>query len=197
MTALGAERILGADDRLTVLGDSDVAKAEVIVVIEESFDDKVIAFLRKARAQSRLDSTPRCVIVTERFRVDGLTAIHFGTAAVLQLHTTTGEELLRTVVGVSQGTAFLPPWLQGSLLAHIDRMRRDVLEPRGLTVAGLSARERDVLQLVADGHNTGGVADRIGYSERMVNYILHDLMSRHELKTRAHAVAFAWRAGII
>ncbi|ALG15387.1 LuxR family transcriptional regulator [Kibdelosporangium phytohabitans] len=197
MTALGAASILGSDGRLRVLPESDIALAEMIVIIEEAVGDKALAFLREVRTKSRLDTSPRCVIVTDRLRIDGLTAIQYGTAAVLQRSNTSDDELLRTVVAVSQGAAYLPPWLQGSLLNQFDRIRRDVLEPNGLTMSGMSARERDVLRLLADGHSTEEVAVRVGYSERTVKNVLHSLMSRHGLNNRAHAVAFAWRAGVI
>lgn len=197
MTALGAASILASDDRLTVVPDTDVAVAEVILIIEETVGDKALAFLREVRAKSRIDAQPRCVIVTDRLRIDGLTAIQYGTAAVLPRSQTSDEELLRIVVAVSQGAAYLPPWLQGSLLNQLDRIRREVLEPNGLTMSGMSARERDVLRLLAEGYSTEEVAVRVGYSERTVKNVLHSLMSRHGLNNRAHAVAFAWRAGVI
>nr|CEL15638.1 transcriptional regulator, LuxR family [Kibdelosporangium sp. MJ126-NF4]CTQ90323.1 transcriptional regulator, LuxR family [Kibdelosporangium sp. MJ126-NF4] len=198
MTALGAASILRGDDRLTVLGDADIGQAEVIVVIEESIGEKVFRFLREARAASRQETPPRSVLVTDHFRVDSLlTAIQCGMAAVLPRTSTSDDELVRTVHAVSQGAACLPPWLQGSLLTQLDRMRRDVLEPNGLTMSGLSARERDVLRLLADGCSTEEVAVTLAYSERTVKNILRGLMSRHGLNNRAHAVAFAWRVGVL
>lgn len=198
MTALGATSILRADPRLTVLAQSRMELADVIVVIEETVGDKVFGLMRDLRAQSRRESPPRCVVVTDHFRVDGLMmALQCGLFAVLQRCSTSDEELLRTVHAVSQGAACLPPWLQGSLLAQLDRVQRDVLEPNGLTVAGLSARERDVVRLIAEGCSTEEIAGRLAYSERTVKNVLRGLMRRHQLNNRAHAVAFAWRVGVI
>lgn len=198
MTGLGAASMLSADGRLKVLDSADLARAEVVVVVEESIGDGVFAFLRDARAESVLESPPRCVIVTDHFRVDGLmTAIECGMAAMLQRCNTSDEELVRTVIAVSQGAAYLPPRLQGSLLTQLDRMRRDVLEPNGLTMSGLSARERDVLRLLAEGSGTEEIAAKLAYSESTVKNVLYGLMSRYGLNTRAHAVAFALRAGVI
>ncbi|GAA1982158.1 response regulator transcription factor [Amycolatopsis minnesotensis] len=198
MTGLGAASMLGADERVKVLVDADSARAEVIVAVADSIDDSVFAFLREVRAASELESPPRCVIVTEHFRSDVLmAALECGMAALLQRSATGAAELVRTVLAVSQGVAYLPPRLQGSLLKQLSRMQQDVLEPNGLTLSGLSAREREVLRMVADGHGTEEIATALAYSESTVKNVLHGMMSRCGLNNRAHAVAFALRAGAI
>ncbi|WP_344417143.1 response regulator transcription factor [Amycolatopsis minnesotensis] len=198
MTGLGAASILGVDRRLKVLADGDSALAEVIVVVEDSIDSGVFAFLRDVRATSRLETPPRCVIITDHFRTDAvITAIECGMAALLRRTDTSSADLVRTVLAVSQGMAHLPPRVQGSLLKQLDRIREDVLEPNGLTLSGLSARERDVLRLLADGRGTEEIATALAYSESTVKNVLHGLMSRCGLNSRSHAVAYALRSGVI
>lgn len=197
VTARGADHLLRADSRLTVLAEPELAYAAVIVVIGESISDRALAFLSKARATSRLESPPRCVIIGDQFRLDGLSVLQYGVAAVLQRNRTTGEQLVQTVLAVGRGEAYLPSWLQGSLLAQFERVQRDVLEPNGLTMSGLSARERDILRLLAEGDSTEEIAVKLEYSERTVKNVLQVLMRRHRLNNRAHAVAFAWRTGVI
>ncbi|QWF84884.1 response regulator transcription factor [Amycolatopsis sp. CA-230715] len=198
MTGLGAASILGVDRRLNVLTGADLSLAEVIVVVEDSIDNDVFAFLRDVRAKTRLPSPPRCVIVTDHFRTDAvITAIECGMAALLRRSDTTSAELVRTVLAVSKGLAYLPPRVQGSLLQQLDRIREDVLEPNGLTLSGLSARERDVLRLLADGRGTEEIAAALAYSESTVKNVLHGLMSRFGLHSRSHAVAYALRSGVI
>jgi DNA-binding NarL/FixJ family response regulator len=197
VTARGADHLLRADARLTVLAEDELAYAAVIVVIGESITDRALSFLGRARATSRLASPPRCVIVGDQFRLDGLSVMQYGVAAVLQRNRTSGEKLVQTVLGVGLGEAYLPTWLQGKLLAQFERVQRDVLEPNGLTMSGLSARERDILKLLAEGDSTAEIALKLEYSERTVKNVLQQLMRRHRLNNRAHAVAFAWRAGVI
>jgi len=81
--------------------------------------------------------------------------------------------------------------------AQVQRMRKDVLEPNGLTLSGLAARECDVLRLVAEGFGTEEIAAKLCYSERTVKNVLYGLMTRCGLNNRAHAVAYALRAGAI
>jgi DNA-binding NarL/FixJ family response regulator len=66
-----------------------------------------------------------------------------------------------------------------------------------LTFTGLSPREVDVLRLVADGLDTGEIADSLNYSERTVKNVLHELTTRLQLRNRSHAVAYAVREGLI
>jgi DNA-binding NarL/FixJ family response regulator len=198
VTGLGAASMLSGSPRLRVLGDDLHSQAAVLVVVEEYTGDEVFAYLREVRGEPAEGVPPRCVLVTDHFRTgDLMTAIECGVAAVLPRSETGDTELVSTVLAVSNGAAFLPPTLQGLLLAQLDRMRREVLEPHGLTLSGLAARERDVLQLVAEGFGTEEIAVKLAYSERTVKNVLHTLMTRYGLNTRAHAVAYALRAGVI
>jgi DNA-binding CsgD family transcriptional regulator len=64
-------------------------------------------------------------------------------------------------------------------------------------MSGLTERERNVLALLADGYDTGEIATQLSCSERTVKNVLRGIMIRHDLKHRAHAVAFAVRAGAL
>lgn len=197
LSALGAASLLDGDIRLRVLPDEDQARAEVVVIIEES-DEDTYSWVRAIRAQSKADPAPRCVLVTDNFRaVNPLIAVECGVAAVLPREGLRATRLVQAILAVHSGVAFLPPAMQGELLTELARMRRDVLEPNGLTMSGLGARERDVLRLLAEGMGTDEIAAELSYSERTVKYVLHGLMARYNLHTRAHAVAYAMRAGVV
>ncbi|MDT8912934.1 LuxR C-terminal-related transcriptional regulator [Amycolatopsis sp. PS_44_ISF1] len=68
---------------------------------------------------------------------------------------------------------------------------------RSIVPPALDARERAVLSLLADGHETAEVARRLAYSVRTVTGIVHDITLRFHLRNRAHAVAHALREGLI
>jgi DNA-binding NarL/FixJ family response regulator len=61
----------------------------------------------------------------------------------------------------------------------------------------LSRRETRVLSLLAEGKEMREIAGLLSYSERTVKNILHDSMVKLSCRTRAHAVAFALRRGLI
>ena len=61
----------------------------------------------------------------------------------------------------------------------------------------LTARERTMLALIADGLSTREVARRMCYSERTIKNILQDVTTRLALRNRTQAVAWALRNGWI
>ncbi|MFC9624436.1 response regulator transcription factor [Streptomyces sp. NPDC056930] len=82
-------------------------------------------------------------------------------------------------------------------MAEIGTLQENVLRPQGLHFSGLAPREIDVLRLIAEGHDTPVIAEKLAYSERTIKYVLHELMTRLQLHNRSHAVAYAMRQGLI
>ena len=76
-------------------------------------------------------------------------------------------------------------------------MAQHVLEPRGLSFARLSPRERRVLSLLADGLPTREVARQLSYSERTVKNVIHDVVTKLNARSRSQAIATAMREGLI
>lgn len=164
---------------------------DVLLVMEEHVTEAVLGEVRAAKAS-------HVVLVVEHFREsDLMPVLECGVVAILPRRETGGAELVAAVLAAGDGTANLPPRLQGALLSQVQRMRKDVLEPNGLTLSGLAARECDVLRLVAEGFGTEEIATKLCYSERTVKNVLYGLMTRCGLNNRAHAVAYALRAGAI
>jgi DNA-binding NarL/FixJ family response regulator len=198
ITRAGAISLLRTRSELHVLNEGEHARADVLLVMEEHITDEVLAAMRDVARQSERPSGPDAVIIVDHFREsDLMSAIECGVVAILPRHETGGTELISAVLAAGDGTASLPPRLQGALLAQVQRMRRDVLEPNGLTLSGLASRECDVLRLVAEGFGTEEIAVKLSYSERTVKNVLYGLMTRCGLNNRAHAVAYALRAGAI
>jgi len=101
------------------------------------------------------------------------------------------------VVHAAAGAGALPPDLLGRLLKQVGYLQRQILEPRGFRVSGLTDREIQVLRLVADGHNTAEIARQLAYSERTIKNVIQDVITRFQLRNRSHAVAYAVRQGFI
>jgi DNA-binding NarL/FixJ family response regulator len=96
------------------------------------------------------------------------------------------EDLLRAVRTVSSGKPFVDPSLSPMLL-----MTPSVSE------AALSEREREILQLLAEGYHTDEVARRIGLSSETVKADTKHAITKLEADTRVHAVAIALRQAMI
>ena len=96
------------------------------------------------------------------------------------------EDLLRAVRTVSAGKPFVDPSLSPALL--MSQVGPD---------APLSEREREILQLLAEGLHTEEVARRIGLSTETVKSDTKRAILKLEADTRVHAVAIALRQAII
>lgn len=58
-------------------------------------------------------------------------------------------------------------------------------------------RSRLVLEMLADGHSTREIAEKMSYSERTIKKLITGLHDRFDARTRAQIVAEAIRAGLI
>jgi DNA-binding NarL/FixJ family response regulator len=96
------------------------------------------------------------------------------------------EDLLRAVRAVTSGKPFVDPSLSPALLMT-----------QGMAEAPLSEREREILQLLAEGYHTEEVARRIGLSAETVKSDTKRAINKLEADTRVHAVAIALRQAII
>ena len=96
------------------------------------------------------------------------------------------EDLLRAVRTVTGGKPFVDPSLSPTLL----------MSATGPD-APLSEREREILQLLAEGLHTDEVARRIGLSSETVKSDTKRAILKLEADTRVHAVAIAMRKAII
>ncbi|WP_018681909.1 helix-turn-helix transcriptional regulator [Actinokineospora enzanensis] len=176
-----------------LLADTDAHTAAVALVVVDQVDDSAVQVLRKLR-----HTTSRVGLVVGRFERTALqTALECGVAAVLRRATASADRLTDMVTAMSRGEGVLPGDLLGQLIDHVGRLQREVLDPRGLTLSTLTAREVDVLRLIAEGFDTGEIADKMSYSERTVKNILHEITTRLHLRNRAHAVGYALRQGLI
>ena len=95
------------------------------------------------------------------------------------------EDLLRAIRTVKAGEAFVDPSLSPALLFA-----------EGDAVA-LSEREREILQLLAEGLHTDQVAQRIGLSSEVVKADTRRATAKLEAEGRVHAVAIALRRALI
>ncbi|MGI8312930.1 response regulator transcription factor [Saccharopolyspora hattusasensis] len=125
------------------------------------------------------------------------TAVQHGVRAILWRASFSASAFLHTIHAVGNSGVVLPPSLQGMLVDDFLRVQNEVLAPRDLTTHGLASREVDVLRLVAEGFDLKEIAQKLAYSERTIKNILYQVIKRHGLRNRAHAVSFAIRVGII
>jgi DNA-binding NarL/FixJ family response regulator len=190
LSRAGVEHLLRDCREIAVAADGPV---DLVLVVAETADEQALGQVRAVRATGG-----RVVLVLQVLDDAGLLAVvEAGAAGVLRRAEATPASLERAVRLAAGGDGSLPPDLLGRLLAQVRNVSRQVLAPRGLTWGALSARETDVLRLIADGHDTAEVAQQLCWSERTVKNVVHDITTRLHLRNRTHAVAYAVRQGLI
>jgi DNA-binding NarL/FixJ family response regulator len=177
-----------------VVGEEELDMAAVAVVVADDVDDETVRIIKALQR----NACPRIVVVATQFDDGGLlSAVESGACGLLRRSEATSEQLASAVVHAAAGAGALPPDLLGRLLEQVGHLQRQILEPRGFRVSGLTDREIHVLRLVADGHNTAEIARQLAYSERTIKNVIQDVITRFQLRNRSHAVAYAVRQGFI
>jgi DNA-binding NarL/FixJ family response regulator len=198
----GGDAISQAGLAATLRGQQEIqlvepaeARSECVVVLTvERIDDDTRQRLRTLQRRG----FRRIVLISSQVDDGDLMAVvEDGVSAVTRRSETTPELLVRLAKAAARGDGVVPPDLLGRLLDRVSRLQRNVLEPKGLNLAGISERETAVLKLVADGFDTREIAERLCYSQRTVKTILYDVTNRFQLRNRSHAVAYALREGLI
>ncbi len=105
------------------------------------------------------------------------------------------EELERTLRGIEAGEPALSRGLASRILDEFARVQREG-QSNKRSADDLTARERDVLQLVADGATNREIAATLYISENTVNFHMKNILAKLHLKNRAQAAAYAVRRGI-
>jgi len=173
---------------------TDDDEADVAIVVADDVDREAVRMLRAAQ---RGDGD-RAVLVATRIDDRGLLeAVEAGACGVVRRSEANGQAIVAAVRTASRGDGTLPSDLLGRLLTQVGKLQRQVLTPHGLSFGGLSEREVAVLRLVADGLDTGEIAQELAYSERTIKNVIHDVTTRLHLRNRSQAVAYALREGLI
>jgi DNA-binding NarL/FixJ family response regulator len=106
------------------------------------------------------------------------------------------EQLVTAVRMVSAGDALLAPSTTRRLVERfVRREAGSAVEPRQL--GALTAREREVLKLMARGLNNAELADRLHLSEATVKTHVARILSKLELRDRVQAVVLAYETGLV
>jgi DNA-binding NarL/FixJ family response regulator len=183
----GMSSILRLCPRVAATAPGD--PAEVVVMTVDRFGYAELDMMRAARDHA---APPAMVLVAGQLgAAEALHALAGGARALLRRREIGAARLTEAVLTAAAGDCTLPSDLFGALVPDAS----GTSEAQGTT--GLNERERAVLRMVAEGYETSEIAERLAYSQRTVTTVLHDITHRFRLRNRAHAVAYALRAGML
>ncbi|WP_333749803.1 MULTISPECIES: response regulator transcription factor [unclassified Streptomyces] len=113
-----------------------------------------------------------------------------------------GDEIVRAVHGVLSGDAGLAPSIQRRLLERLSESEDpSESQPRHAGPPeppdGLTARETEVLVLIAEGLNNTQIASRLQVSTATVKTHINNLFAKTGINDRAQAVRYAYGKGLV
>src|SRR3990172_4100248 len=105
------------------------------------------------------------------------------------------EELSDVLTAIAAGEAAFSRGLAAKILDEFSRLARE--GPAQEESDGLTSREREVLELVADGSTNREIAAKLYISENTVKFHMNNILTKLHLRNRAQAVAYALRSGLV
>lgn len=110
------------------------------------------------------------------------------------LKDSSGTDLVAAVHQVAAGQRYLsPPLSERAVEAYMQKSQDSSFDP----YEGLTDREREVLQLAAEGLSNPDIAHRLSISPRTVETHRANLMRKLGLKTQTDLIRYALRRGIL
>ncbi|HTT11665.1 MAG TPA: response regulator transcription factor [Burkholderiaceae bacterium] len=105
------------------------------------------------------------------------------------------NELAEALRAVAAGDHYVSPRISGAVMQSLARNLRG--EEVGAAGAALSPRQRQVLQLIAEGRNTREIAEQLHVSVKTVETHRAELMRRLDIHDVAGLTRYAIRAGLV
>jgi DNA-binding NarL/FixJ family response regulator len=205
----GFAALLGTQPDFAVVGTaSDGAEAVrisrelrpdvVLMDVRMPGTDGIEATRQLAAAPGSAQETPRVLILTtfdlDEYVYDALCA---GASGFL-LKDVTAERLFDAVRVVAAGDALLAPAVTRRLISEFARLRprHDGPVPTA-ALSTLTARETQVLRLVAEGLSNPEIAQRLVVTEETVKTHVSRVLTKLGLRDRTQAVVAAYESGLV
>jgi DNA-binding NarL/FixJ family response regulator len=198
----GLALLLDLLDDVSVVGTA-ADGAEAVEVAGRERADVVLMDLRMpgcdgveatARLRAEQPGTRVVVLTTYAEDADILAALKAG--ALGYLTKDAGRvQIAHAVRSAAAGQSVLDPGVQRRLLAAASARAPETRPDRGLP-DGLTAREADVLRLIAGGLSNREIAARLYVSEATVKSHINRLFAKTGVRDRAQAVQYAYRHGL-
>jgi DNA-binding NarL/FixJ family response regulator len=119
-------------------------------------------------------------------------ALEAGAAGFVVKHSAP-EELVMAIQAALKGQTFITPALASEVLRQARHEPREAGDGRQL----LTPRQREILQLVAQGKSAKEIAAELAISARTVEFHKYQMMETHGLHSNAELIHFAIKHGIV
>jgi DNA-binding NarL/FixJ family response regulator len=202
----GFRMILDAEPDIEVVGEA-VDGEEAIRLAARVRADVVLMDVRMPRLDG-IEATRRLagpgvedpvrVLILTTFDLDEyvLSALRAGASGFL-LKDAPPEDLVEAIRIVAAGDALIAPSVTRRLLDRFATSLPDPAATRPAALDSLTAREVEVLGLVARGMSNAEIAERLVVSETTVKTHVGRILAKLDLRDRVQAVVLAYETGIV
>jgi two-component system, NarL family, nitrate/nitrite response regulator NarL len=191
----GVVASLGAAPDLAVIAQASDAGG-ALALTREHLPDVVLlditmpgGGLGAARDIAAACPATRIVVLTVSEDEDDLLAAMKAGASGYVLKGAGATELIGVIRSVHAGQVYVAPALAWGLL-------REMSKPRTSPFDELTAREREVLELVASGLGNQEIGDRLGLAEKTIKHYMTNILGKLQVRSRVEAALLAAREGM-
>ena len=197
----GMRNLLEADADLSVVGEAEDG-LQTVQLAEQLKPDIVIVDMMMPRLngleairqiRSRLTNT-RCIVLSMQSADPYIVQALKAGASGYILKDSGPNEVINAIQQVLSGKRYLSPQLSEKLIdLFVAKVEIDVLDPYN----SLTAREREILQLAAEGFSNSNIAEQLSISSRTVEQHRQSMMNKMEFKNQTDLIRFALKRGIL
>jgi DNA-binding NarL/FixJ family response regulator len=191
----GVRSLLDASDDLTVVGEADsvetglarvlAVQPDVAILDVRLPDGNGVELCREIR--SRLPHVA-CLMLTSYSDDEALFEAIIAGAAGYVLKQVRGGELIDAVRRVARGEHLLDPAVTGRVMKRLSSP-----SPDDARLASLTAREREVLELIGQGMTNRQIGERMFLAEKTVKNYVSGLLAKMGMERRTEAAVFVAR----
>ncbi len=179
----GLETLLATDPTLEVIGRMSKLTSEQVQHLQPD------VILMEADQLEAVDSVPIVLLVEEWQDQPAITLLRSGVQAILPTEAST-DEILSAIQAVAAGLYVLHPDLMELLLSTAPA-------PMTPGTALLTAREIEVLNMLAEGLGNKAIARRLTISEHTVKFHISSIFSKLNASSRTEAVILGAKQGFL
>jgi DNA-binding NarL/FixJ family response regulator len=199
----GVRALLANLPDITMVGEASSGE-EVIARTAELLPDVILMDL-KMPGINGIDATRRLheshpktgVLVITMFDDDDsvFAAMRAGARGYL-LKDADKDELVRAIIAVDRGEAIFSPAIAERMMNYFSHAPKAEQSKASSDFPDLTEREREILELIAQGHNNSAIANRLSLSVKTVQNYVSSILNKLQVVDRYEAIVRAREKGL-